>query len=375
MKTLLLHYPFIPSYRVPIFNELAKDKSINILFLSAEDSDDPTLLANKKGWKFKHISTQLKSFQLLGKRFNFEFGVVFNLIKNKGPNAYYIILANPNILSSWLYSVLAKILGYKVVFWGHGLLKLDHGVKKIIRQLYYKIPDQHWLYGHAGKALLNKIGVPSQRISVIYNSLDYPKQKKVRKKYCFKKQELRMKIGFLDSDFVVIAIGRLLDKLCIEQIIGAIPKSTKVQLKLIIIGDGPEKQRLQNLCVELDVEDSVCFTGAVYDEDILGKYYMASDASAVMGVVGLAAMHSLAYGIPMITHSNIEEHCPEIEAVIPGVTGEFFEQNDINSFLQAVYKVHENKSSYREPCIQEIEKKYTPSKQVAYMMESLKNEL
>ncbi|MFA0632987.1 glycosyltransferase [Vibrio breoganii] len=375
MKKLLFHYPFIANYRVPVFNELSNLKEVEVIFLSAINSDDPTLLAKKNGWRFNHHPTTLKSFEIFNKKLNFEFGVVAHLIKNRGRNSYYIILSNPNILSSWFYSLFAKILGYKVVFWGHGLLKEEQGLKKNLRKLYYKIPNLHWLYGINGKKLLNKSGIPSNKIKVIYNSLDYEKQKRIRDELFPKRKNIREELGFSENDFVIVTIGRLLKKLCIDQIIEAISKPEKLTLKLIVIGDGPEFKPLQNLSNELNVSNSVRFTGAVYDEATLGKYYTASNASVVMGVVGLAAMHSLAYGIPMITHSTIEDHCPEIEAVIPGVTGEFFKQNDIASFLEAVYKVNENKGSYREHCIHEIEKKYTPSKQVALMMESLQDEL
>ncbi|MCV5632640.1 glycosyltransferase, partial [Escherichia coli] len=86
--------------------------------------------------------------------------------------------------------------------------------------------------------------------------------------------------------------------------------------RLIIIGDGPERKNLEQIACEYNIQDKVNFLGKVYDEKTLSLYYMMADASAVIGVVGLAAMHSLAYGIPMITHSNISEHCPEVEAII-----------------------------------------------------------
>jgi glycosyltransferase involved in cell wall biosynthesis len=375
MKKILVHYPFIPAYRIPVFNCLAKEQDVEVVFLSAKDSGDPTLLAKESGWEFNHIQTSLKSFEIFKRKLDFEFGVVTNLIKRRGENTYYIILSNPNILSSWVYSLLAKLLGYNVIFWGHGLLREDHGLKKVIRGFYYKIPNKYWLYGSNGKQLLIKNGIPGDKIKVIYNSLDYDMQKKIRVDCLSKRLSIRLELGYSENEFVIVTIGRLLKKLRIDQIIEAIPKSSLVKLKLIVIGDGPEKESLENLCIELGVSDSVSFTGAVYDEKILGKYYTASDASVVMGIVGLAAMHSLAYGIPMITHSNIEGHCPEIEAVIPGVTGEFFEQNSIDSFLDSVYKVNDNKGNYRNNCIQEIEKRYTPSKQVGFMMESLNDEL
>ena len=36
--------------------------------------------------------------------------------------------------------------------------------------------------------------------------------------------------------------------------------------------------------------------------------------------VGLTAIHSMAYGRPVITHDNMDRQGPEVEAVIPGRT-------------------------------------------------------
>lgn len=374
MKKIIIHYPFIPNYRIPVFNQLASESDIEVLFLSALDSSDPTLLAKNNGWKFNHVPTILRSFYFFNRELNFEFGVVSQLFKNKGEYSYYVILSNPNIMSSWIYSVFAKLFGYKVIFWGHGLLKEDKGIKKIIRNIYYKIPDKHWLYGNNGKKLLIKNGVSENKISVIYNSLNYDLQKNIRIKFRENRLDIRKGFGFTNNDFVLIIIGRLLPKLEIDKVIKYISLSKSINLKLVIIGDGPERKNLEILSKDLNVNSSVIFTGALYDENIIGNYYVAADASVVMGVVGLAAMHSLAYGIPMITHSSIQEHCPEIEAIIPGVSGEFFNKNDLDSFLLAISKIKNNKLGYRDNCIDIIEKKYNPSKQVELMLESLEYE-
>lgn len=90
-----------------------------------------------------------------------------------------MLLSNPNILTSWVYSVYAKLLGYKIVYWGHGLLKPDKGIKALVRKIYYSLADQFFLYGNRGKQLLINMGVKSTKINVIYNSLNYEEQKNI----------------------------------------------------------------------------------------------------------------------------------------------------------------------------------------------------
>lgn len=373
VNNIILHYPFVPNYRVPVFNELSKSDRVNLLLLSALRSNDKTLLSEKKDWNFNHKITKLISFKVLSRVIDIELGVLTTLLKERNHFKYYIILSNPNILSSWLYSLIAKLLGYKLVFWGHGLIKPDSGLKKLIRTVYYNIADIHWLYGNNAKVLMKDIGIDERKISVIYNSLDYNSQKEVRNKYQEQRLELRKRFGYSSDEFVLVCIGRLLDKLSIDLAIKAISeaKNRNLILKLIIIGSGPEEENLKKLTHNLNLNDSVIFTGAIYDEEVIGKYYLAANASCVMGRVGLSAMHSLAYGVPLITHSNIYEHCPEIEAIFPGSTGELFEKDSIDSFLSAVIRVKNSNVDYYNECIKVIEDYYTPCKQVQFMLESL----
>lgn len=379
MKNIIIHYPYVPNYRVPVFNCIAQNKDINLLVMSASDSTDKTILSKKNGWFFSHIETNLKSFHFFGLNFDFETGVLVNLFKLRKSYGFYVILSNPNILSSWFYSVAAKILGYEVIFWGHGLLKEDKGIKALIRSVYYKIPDKFWLYGNNAIKLMQNTGVSKHKLFSIYNSLDYFSQKKYRELHSSNRLNIRSELGVASSDLVLICMGRLLPKLEIEKLLEYLSSSFRenltVSLKVFIIGSGPSEKKLKQIVYESALNDNVKFLDAIYDEAVLSKYYMAADASIVMGIVGLAAMHSLAYGVPVITHSTITEHCPEVEAIIEGRTGYFFEKNNIDSFYDAIKNLKKSRDREKDiynDCVSTIERFYTPEKQVEFILESLK---
>ncbi|WP_444655341.1 glycosyltransferase [Citrobacter portucalensis] len=373
MYRVIVHYPFIPSYRIPVFTTLSQERDIDLVVFAAKKSNDLTLLSEQDSYNFRHERTELKTQKLFGKNIEFELGVVKRLYSMKGIYKYYVVLSNPNILSSWVYAVLAKVFGYHVIFWGHGLLQRDRGIKKFLRKTYYSLADGHWLYGHRGKDLMKELGISDEKMAVIFNSLDYNTQKSIKCELDSSRSSIRKKLGFEEHDTVLICMGRLLDKLKIDLAIKVVAEGKKrgEVIKLIIIGDGPERENIKNLSIELDVEDEVIFVGALYEEYALAPYYISADASVVMGIVGLSAMHSLAYGVPLITHNRIEEHCPEIEAIIPGSTGEFFEKDDLNSFMMALDRVKNNKNVYSSNCINVIENSYTPEKQVGHILEYL----
>jgi glycosyltransferase involved in cell wall biosynthesis len=371
MHNIIIHYPFIPSYRIPVFNEIADCESIDLLVLSAIKSNDDTLLSEQKGWEFKSRKTKLFTFTLFGKSFDLETGVASQLFRFRKDYKIYIILSNPNILSSWLYSLIAKLFGYEVIFWGHGLLKKEFGVKRILRKIYYSIANKHWVYGDNAISLMNDLGINKNIIYPIYNSLDYNNQKKLGYSHISNRNEIREKLGYSNNDLVGICMGRLLPKLKIDEVINNIKcaKKNDINLKLIVIGDGPEKNKLIELVENENLTADIVFTGAIYDESELSIYYTAADLSIVMGTVGLSAMHSLAYGVPLLTHNDIQSHCPEIEAIRSGESGEFFEENNLESFIKGLSLIY--KKNYRDKCIQIIEEKYTPEMQLRFILESL----
>ena len=56
------------------------------------------------------------------------------------------------------------------------------------------------------------------------------------------------------------------------------------------------------------------------------------------GNVGLTAVHSLSFGCPVITHDYLPLQGPEFESIRPGVTGDFFRQNDVDDLKRVIEK-------------------------------------
>lgn len=130
-------------------------------------------------------------------------------------------------------------------------------------------------------------------------------------------------------------------------------------IQVVLVGDGPEKTTLMELARTNKVD--VIFWGACYDENILCKLYAASDLAVSPGKVGLTAMHSMAYGTPIITHSNFDNQGPEFEAIIPGITGDFYEENSVDNLVITIKNwFDKNPEKPIDNCIDQIEKCYTP---------------
>lgn len=367
---IVVHYHYIALYRVPVFTELVKSENFSYVFWASRGSKDSFLktVFYDSGLPIEEVP--LRTFKLPFKRkeISFQMSAIAKLIRK--PPDVYVVLASANSISTWLSINIARIMGCVVLTWTHGFLKDEKGIKGFLRTIFYRMAHGHMLYGNKAKGIMIKKGFDPAKLDVVYNSLDYEKQKKLRDNLGMRERiDTRHRLGIADNAFVLIAIGRLLPKLKIKQVIDGVKRlnDRAGNICLIVVGDGPEKEDLAQQVKSLDINDKVVFCGAIYDEEKLSKIYNASDVAVVMGKVGLSAMHALGYGVPLITNDSMDEHFPEIEAVREGVTGWFFKEDDINDFVNKITQIRDGvgyRGEYYRNCIKVIEDDYTPARQV-----------
>ena len=366
---IVVQYPFIALYRIPIFKKLFASERFDFIFWAGKESPDKYLKSafDESGLPIEEVPLKVFRVPIINKALEFQLSAIAKLMRVR-PDVY-IILANPNSVTSWLCMLTARVFGVRVLAWSHGFLSDEKGFKGHIRAFFYKIPHGHLLYGNRAKDIMVRKGFDPEKIDVIYNSLDYGKQSALRNALGWDdRANLRKKLNIPVNALVLVSIGRLMSKLKIDQAIEAVKKMDQQgkNVYLLVIGDGPEKTNLVQLASLLDVADKVIFYGACHEEEVLAKLFNASDVSVVMGKVGLSAMHSLGYGIPLLTNNNMDKHFPEIEVIKEGETGWFFEENDIDDFVSKVKQIKYKDEIY-EKCINAIEEHYTPEKQCQYI--------
>lgn len=112
-------------------------------------------------------------------------------------------------------------------------------------------------------------------------------------------------LGLPHGPRLVVAVRRLVPRMGLDVLIDAwarIQPNVRGAL-LIVVGDGPERRRLEELAEGSGVGESVRFLGQV-DEEALVRGYQAADLSVVPSVAlegfGLVVLESLACGTPVI---------------------------------------------------------------------------
>jgi len=158
-------------------------------------------------------------------------------------------------------------------------------------------------------------------IKVIYNFIDFNRFRKVDKDH-FKRAIAPNgeKIIVHTSNFR--KVKRVEDTIYIFQKV-----SEKVACKLLLIGDGPERDSLERLCRELKMSDDVRFLGkqdAIEELLSIADLFLIPSASESFG---LAALEAMACEVPVIS-SNIGG-LPEVN--IHGITGFLSDVGDIES--------------------------------------------
>lgn len=125
-------------------------------------------------------------------------------------------------------------------------------------------------------------------------------------------RKLRSEFGCLDNDIVAISAGRLDKNKNNETLIRAISLLENQKIKLVICGDGVEKQNLIDLAEKLNLEDRVKFLGNRSD---MKELYKAADIFVMASFregLSRSIMESMASGLPCIV-TNIRGNCDLVE--------------------------------------------------------------
>lgn len=124
------------------------------------------------------------------------------------------------------------------------------------------------------------------------------------------RKELRERYNIDQNAPLVLSVARLVKQKGVEQAIYAFKELlvTTCSAKLLIVGDGREKKRLEALVEEIGISDKVIFVGAVKYLN-LPKYYQMSDvilfSTLRMEGAPLNILEALSVGIPVVASNYL----------------------------------------------------------------------
>jgi len=365
LKKICCIFNYAPHYRKQIF--LLMEKQLDCDFYFGEKTY--TKIKKIDYTLFNKTPKELKHNSFAG--YYFLWGSVRLCFKSYNT---YILTGEPSSLSSWIVAIICKILNKRVFFWSHGRFVNDRRIERSLKRNYFKLADGVFLYGNYAKEQMLMEGFKTENLHVIYNSLEYDLQLSVRKRL---QQTTIYYDYFKNNDPVLIFIGRIEASKKLHYLLEVQKRliNNNINVNVVFVGDGGDSERLLSIISDYDLIENTWFFGGCYDEHKIGELLYNAQLCISPGSIGLTAIHSLAYGTPIISHNNFKNQGPEFEAITPGITGDFFIEDRIDSLFNSIrnwLKLNPEKTDLLiKQCNTIIDEKYNPRYQMKVLMDTL----
>jgi sugar transferase (PEP-CTERM/EpsH1 system associated) len=183
--------------------------------------------------------------------------------------------------------------------------------------------------------MIDSIGIKDSKITKILNGVD-------TKRFCPRnKNGARRALGFSEKDILIGTVGRLdpiKDQQLLLQAFSDLQGDGK-ELRLILIGDGPERRSLESVKEKLSCKDRIVLLGERNDVEkilpALDVFVLPSKNEGMSNTI----LEAMAAGLPIVATSV----GGNLELVTQGKTGLFSRPGDIRGLTEALkfYMEHE----------------------------------
>jgi len=279
---LALQQRVLPKYRAPFFDLLASacDGGMS-LFTGTPRPTENIATTN---------TLQVASY-ILGRNIHL-FGGSLYLCYQKGlldwleesdPDVL-IMEANPRYLSSpaavdWMHDHDRPVIG-----WGLGAPAVS-GFREKRRINFLRQFDALIAYSQRGANEYAALGFPLDYLFVAHNSVSPAPS-----------HPLPSRPSEFNDRPNILFVGRLQSRKNVDLLLGACAEM-EFQPRLVIVGDGPEREALESLASE--IYPSAEFLGARHGTE-LKPYFEEADLFVLPGTGGLAVQEAMSYGLPVI---------------------------------------------------------------------------
>lgn len=361
-------FPYAPAYRELIYKKI--DSAFDVDWYFCGNAKRPLKLFDYS--LLKNCDLSMEEKPLIGSIH------IYKGINKLQLDQYDAIIA-PTVtrcISLWWlnYKYGKKKKTPQVYLWTHGWYGREKGINRFLKRLYYSKADGFFLYGNMAKKMMESMGYDARSMHVIYNSLDYDTQLQIR--HGLQPSNLYQD-HFGNKNRNIVFIGRLRATKKFNLLLEAIYllKQNGEFVNVTFIGDGEEKENMEQYVINKGIEKQVWFYGECFDENKNAELIYNADLCVSPGHIGLTAMHVMMFGCPAITSDDFINQTPEFEAIIEGKTGSFFKSDDSSSLSESIsnwFKLHNADRDYiRKQCYEEIDTHWNPNYQVSVIKNAL----
>jgi phosphatidylinositol alpha-1,6-mannosyltransferase len=263
--------------------------------------------------------------------------------------SYFVFIYKPNYLlvthekSELICSILALFspLKFSIIIIGSDILYGSKGMVKrwLFDKIYHKSTRIISISEFTKELLLSNFNVSPKKVSVVHCGINI-------KNFTVPKEEITsLKERFGSSnEKIILTLARLIPRKGQDVVIEALPTVIEKipNIRYIIVGDGPDKERLRELVDRYNLNSHVIFAGPVPDDKIIGYYDMCDifvmpsreEREKVEGL-GISFLEAGARGKPVIggRHGGV----PEV--IVDGETGLLIDPTNVEELAQAIIKL------------------------------------
>ncbi len=261
-----------------------------------------------------------------------------NRIKKSKPDVLVCVNNYPlfyGYLARWIAGTHCRIIE---VFHSTELPKKEDSKMRLVYRHFFNRCDGIVYVSQNQREYWEARGIDSDKGIVIHNG--------VNTDYFFSKYSseeritIRQRYGFSFNDFIVGICAALRPEKKHEELLEAIQKlkSDGLDVKCLIIGDGPRRTAIQQKISSLGLEHDVSITG--FQKDVR-DFVDACDCIAIVShqeTFSIAALEAMAIGKPMV----MSDIGGSAEQVSGGVNGYLFPAADTGALAEAISKLSDS---------------------------------
>ena len=210
----------------------------------------------------------------------------------------------------------------------------SRGLVRLADRTTLRLCDRVVTVSDAVRAALARLAPGLARRAVtVHNGIDLDEFREAGRR----RADSRLRLGYGDGDFVVGAVARLDRRKGLDVLLEAAARAArdKPGLRILVVGDGPERVRLEALARLRGLGDRVHFAG---DQARVLPFLAAMDvlvAPSRSEGLGVAVIEGLAAGLPVL--ASRVGGIPEV--IEHGVSGRLLPPGDVAAWAQALVEL------------------------------------
>ena len=353
-RVAIIHNIMAP-YRIPVFEELAKNPLVDLkVFYCAETH-------RHRNWEVKSCKsydyTVLPGMCIRAGGFNCHLNpsIVWKLLHG---NYDVVILGGCCDLTTQLAFIVSKLAKIPLILWSEGITSAQSKLGKLASPFTDHIVasvDAVVVPGELSRQYHIMCGAMPERVFIAPSIVDNEFYIEQYNRLHPKKKQLKKDRGIRHNK-VILYVGQLIERKGIQYLISAyeLLKRDYNDACLVIVGDGPLKDKLQEVCIEQNIDD-VIFTGWVSEKEKV-IYYSIADVfvlPTLEDVWGLVVNEAMCCGLPIITTNAAG--C-SIDLVENGYNGFIVNSGDVEQLYYALLNTFENPVEHDQMGIRSLEK-------------------